>query len=299
MSTPENVPLDSTATVRLVGAINQTGSVKNPFPTQAIGYGLLGGDRHDDELIEVIQEDPRLTANVLRRANSAFYSRGVGIESVEDAIVRLGYGTLREILLTCFMDGFYHQQPVPKEKTAIIRAIFDHSIATAIICRGIAPRLPAGAERASTAFTAGLLHHLGLYLMVARMEGYLESVHELHQRTPRLNWDEAETQLFSSTHAETGGMFLKLWELPLSIVLSVRWHHHSPEDSEAPYELNELVRIGSLIANTPERESPVATVSQLSEKAAVWAKRYQTEIVHLHDSLGGLRGRLHHLCPLI
>src|SRR5271170_5932169 len=48
-------------------------------------------DRDVDEIVELLRQDPSLTAEVLRHSNSAFYGLDEPIVDVFDAITRMGF----------------------------------------------------------------------------------------------------------------------------------------------------------------------------------------------------------------
>ncbi len=52
------------------------------------------------DLVEVIQYDQAITANVLRVCNSAYFSFRRPVNSLRDALVRIGFNHLIEIVLT-------------------------------------------------------------------------------------------------------------------------------------------------------------------------------------------------------
>src|ERR1043166_9029902 len=47
-------------------------------------------DVDNGEIVRLISHDPSLTANVLRLSNSAFYGSAVAINSLDEAVTRLG-----------------------------------------------------------------------------------------------------------------------------------------------------------------------------------------------------------------
>lgn len=271
------------------------GELNIPFPSGVAGTEI-DSETYNTELAAIIEEDPRLTAAVLRYANTAIYGGGFKFESVEDALLRLGYLRVKEILLACFVEGFYHQQPTPKALMALCRDIFDHSIGTAICCRDLVPLLNRE-FKPMTAFTAGLLHHLGLYLMLCRVDQLYENILQASQEQTSGNWLEAEELMLGSNHAEVGGMLLQLWELPDSLQLGVWMHHAPPQNS-----LAEIVRASSLIANTPSEhgeELEKRVCEEIPRLSGAWWQSNHPRILEIFESLGGLRGRLNQITPRI
>lgn len=279
----------------LVEKLFNQGRLPTPFPSW-MGCVQFDDATYNSELATTIHEDPRLTVAVLHYANSAIYADKRKFESVEDAILRLGYSRIKEILLTCFLDGFYHQQPTPKDMEATCRNIFNHSLTTAICCRELAPLIN-GNINPATAFTAGLLHHMGLHLLICRVERFYERIKFILQHGELKTWVDGEEAALGCNHAETGGLLLQLWELPESLQLAV-WLHHDPPQGT----LAEIVRISAIIANTPDSKKmdlQSRIVEELPRFQGVWWDDFQQPIDDLFESLSGLRGSLDRICPWI
>jgi len=51
-------------------------------------------------IADTILRDQGFTAQILKLANSAYFSRGTRINSISKAIINIGYGALRDIALT-------------------------------------------------------------------------------------------------------------------------------------------------------------------------------------------------------
>jgi HD-like signal output (HDOD) protein len=80
-----------------------------PFPIVAQRVMTLLSDP-DTPVVKVkkaIEQDPALTARLLRVANSALYSPAVACRSVEDAVMRLGSRTVSEIVASLATLGMF------------------------------------------------------------------------------------------------------------------------------------------------------------------------------------------------
>ena len=68
---------------------------------------LIAGDEDLGKIAGLIEEDPSLTAAVLRLANSAFYAQRKPVTSVKRAVVVLGMNVLKDVVLSLgILDSF-------------------------------------------------------------------------------------------------------------------------------------------------------------------------------------------------
>ena len=180
---------------------------------------LLGDD--DFEVAEVrrlIEEDPALAARVLKVANSAAFSGVRACDSVQQAVVRLGRDTVREMLvalsaLSLFQDLLGWGQQVR-----------DHCASTAALARVLAdaagPKLPA-------ALLAGLLHDVGklLLLQARRFPTPAMPLAQVELLKAADGSAAIERQHLGFDHAVLGGHAARMWRLPHPIPEAVAWHH--------------------------------------------------------------------------
>ena len=109
-----------------------------------------------EELVRVILDDPALTAQVLKIANSTFYNpRGSKITTISRAIVILGFDNIRRLVLGLSVSRMFTLLP----RWSVYRRLWRHSLATALLARGLA-RVDAYKET-EAAFVGGLLHDVG------------------------------------------------------------------------------------------------------------------------------------------
>lgn len=90
-------------------------------------------DTNIDTLAHTIERDPVIAAKVLRLANSARFHGLRDSTSVEDAAMRLGFNTLRTLVLASAMTGAFRAGP-----GFDLKAFWRHSFEVAGICRLLA-----------------------------------------------------------------------------------------------------------------------------------------------------------------
>ena len=149
---PERASEDTKARQALVQILQKIDKLK-PFPvvTQKL-LGLLNRpDFEVDQLTAVIEEDPALASDVLRVANSALFGALSPSKSINQAIVRLGVVSLRELIYSASLQGLF------QDVGGAGRKIRDHCAVTAALVRLIANRYLPDLE---DAFVCGLMHDL-------------------------------------------------------------------------------------------------------------------------------------------
>ncbi len=171
------------------------------------------------ELGRVILEDPALTAQVLKVANSTFYNpRGNKISTVSRAIVILGYDNIRRLVLGLSVSRMFTLLP----RWSVYRRLWRHSLATALLARELAQA--DGFKEAEIAFVGGLLHDVGK-LIIGHLHGeaYAEIL-ESCSRDPEIDLCRAESEAFYCNHQEVGGLLAQSWGLPIELVRVIARH---------------------------------------------------------------------------
>ena len=183
---------------------------------------LLAEDDYSmEELMELVQQDPALTARVLKLANSAIYGRPRQIESLQQAMVVLGGKELHRLVTTIsvmrsFDDIFSRDRILDKE------LFWSHSVGTGELTHRVASYF--NLEFRGVDFTAGLLHDVGKVVLDQHFHAEFRDCLELTNRRG-LPLFEAETKLLGLDHAEVGAVLAAKWELPDSLRAAIRNHH--------------------------------------------------------------------------
>jgi HD-like signal output (HDOD) protein len=142
------------------------------------------------EVAKVVGRDPGLAAKVLQLCNSAFFSAGRPIADIPAAVVRLGFDTVRQIVLLSEVYGGVGGDA----------RMIERSQRTAALASGLVPAF--GADQPSTDLgrTAALLAGVGDLLLERR---------------------KASSELRDSMGAALGAYLLALWNLPMPVVEAV------------------------------------------------------------------------------
>ncbi|MCB2183720.1 MAG: HDOD domain-containing protein [Desulfobulbaceae bacterium] len=169
-------------------------------------------------MAQKIEQDPNLTANMLRMANSSYFGHMKKISSIRDIIVRLGNDSVKLLAITSASSGLLN---TPQKAYGLEPySLWNHSLATALLAAILARY--ADYEDNFSVYTAGLLHDIGKVVLNKPLQE--ESVNK-KINNKFSNIVEYEKFVLGTDHAKVGMALLKTWGLPESIILPIGYHH--------------------------------------------------------------------------
>lgn len=182
-----------------------------------------------EQLAALLENDQAISARILRLANSAFFGLRRSVETVQRAVVVVGFDAVRNLALaTSVFDTLSSKTPSSLDP----RAFWMHSLATATAAKlAIEPTLPAAA---AACFTAGLLHDIGKYVMALQLgERYRQVVERAAaEGAPLL---ETELAMLGVTHTSVGRWVAKKWNFP-DLLVDVISHLYEPDSYSGPFK---------------------------------------------------------------
>jgi putative nucleotidyltransferase with HDIG domain len=182
-------------------------------------------------LAGLIMQDQVLTARILKLANSSFYAFPRQIATVKLALVVLGFESVKEMALSLSVLSSLKGE---SNRHFDISQFWQHSVSVGagsrMLARETCYRL------AGEAFVAGLLHDIGKVVLSQYLpEEFAEVQDRIWERGQPC--EEAEKIVLGVTHAEIGAWLAERWNLPVTLVEAIRWHHHPeacPRNPELP-----------------------------------------------------------------
>ncbi len=191
----------------------------------------LGDDDFDtDEFARLLGQDPVLAARVLRMANSPFYGLPRQVGSLREAVLILGFGSLRGLLLATGLIGAF------ADEQAMTR-----SLATAGAANALARSL---GKDPGQAFTAGLLHNLGA-LLLSRFapDHWRERARDTDES--ELARRDRERRVLGYDHCELAADIAGHWRFPAAIQSALRLHPYPADEPAEP--LVDIVHVAWVI----------------------------------------------------
>ena len=178
------------------------------------------------ELSAVIEQDPSLSAQLIRYARSPFYGYQGKVDSVETAIVRvLGMDFVLDFAFGLSLGRSLRN---PRGGPLGLDNFWEHSLQAAALSQALCNEV-AYAQRPwpGTAYLAGLLHNFGYLLLGHLFPEEFDKLNNAVVQEPERPVEELEQELFGITHAEMGEHLMGVWNMPRELVEAVR-HHHDP-----------------------------------------------------------------------
>jgi len=175
------------------------------------------------QLQQVIADDQAMAARILKIANSAMYSCSRKIKTLTEAIVMLGFNSIRSLVVTSAARNLY--QTSGTRSGLKERLLWEHSIGCAFACRKIAQqRHPALAEEA---FLAGLMHDIGKLVLNLQVPEKFDEIVQIVYNEGRC-FHETERALLDFDHTHVGSLLVNKWKLS-PVLEDVILEHHNEE----------------------------------------------------------------------
>jgi putative nucleotidyltransferase with HDIG domain len=196
------------------------------------------------DLSEVLGQDQSLTAKVLRLANSAYYGFPRRINSVTDAVVLLGFGSIRGLVMAA---SVYDVLEKPVQGYALAPGeLWRHSQACAMGARMLAQKVKY--RSADQAYVAGLLHDIGKVILSEYLSEVYQKVIDrvILENKPIMDVETAE---MGFDHSIVGAKVAEKWNLPPELVDCIGYHHRPLQSTSNPI-LASIIHVSDVICMT-------------------------------------------------
>lgn len=171
-----------------------------------------------DEISKKIAADPVLSARLLRLANSAYYHASRTVGSVDDAVMMLGFVTVRTLVISSGLTGGYKSMPGMD-----LGKFWRYSLHAAVVARWIAKT---NGQNADLAFTVGLMHGIGQLVMHAGMpEQMLQLDKQVGPLDPRRF--DVEVASFGYHFGVVSAELSRQWKFPVTFAEAIA-HFNEP-----------------------------------------------------------------------
>lgn len=179
-----------------------------------------------DEVVQMVAQDPRLTAGIIGIVNTAKYSSGQKTTDLAEAIMRIGIKDIRVMAHAINYQASFKTKPPFSEKLFL-----KHALLSAFIAQNLAKAVHLSTGEA---FLCGLMRDIGIYLLaVEDRERYQQVITLSYGDNIRL--PAAETQFYDTQHPIMSARLLQQWKFPHEVIMGVA-NHHTPEKSPEAFQ---------------------------------------------------------------
>jgi HD-like signal output (HDOD) protein len=171
-----------------------------------------------EDVEEIVSRDPILVAKILQMVNSAFYGLTEPVMQVDQAVMILGFKTVRAITLSIGVISLFQEQQAGYS----LRRHWLHSSAIACISRSLAKE--AEMPDPDVAYVAGILKHIGMLVMMQYAPDETRAAVAL-ARKHDLPLDKSLNKIFATSSAEVGAWLLQEWQMEPQVCDAVRYQN--------------------------------------------------------------------------
>jgi len=248
---------------------------------------VASGRTDPEPLIDIIERDPSVSVNVLRRVNSAYYGIQRKIERIDQAVRLLGFIEVSAIVM---IEGMNEMRDHFDSHPDLLRRVMHEAAFTGRFAQQLTQRLDLPEDWTRPAFPAGFIFSMGrLVLLHSAPSDYARLVEDASAPLPKASEEDA---LFGTHHRALSAQASTKWELSEKICALLQVAAEMEEPSKTPqHTLAVAIQAGSFLARrdianaeplTPDSLPGLGTENKrkVVESAANYASDYATDIGH-------------------
>ena len=184
-------------------------------------------DADAGELVEIVEVDPGLSAQVVGWAASPYYSAPGTIKSIHDAIVRvLGFDLVMNLALGLSLGSVLK---VPAECSGGVTPYWRQSVYCALTMEKLNQCLPAAKRGVpGMAYLTGLLSNFGCLILAHVFDSHFATVYRYQAVNRHVSHMHIEHFLLGVTRDQMCGQLMAAWNLPTSVSNALRFQQ-SPD----------------------------------------------------------------------
>jgi HD-like signal output (HDOD) protein len=192
------------------------------------------------KLEKAIVLDQALTAKILKIANSSFYGGLRDVNTVSEAIVRLGFVTIRNwTLVTAAKSVFLDDASGPA-----LQQIWQQSVLSAMASQLVAEHVRHSSPE--SVFVGGLMQNIGQLALAKASPELFRQVLDT-SADAQVPYHVVERELLGFDHGALGALLIREWNLSDELEEAVRTHHRLAEAGMAR-SLAAMIALGEEIA---------------------------------------------------
>lgn len=169
-------------------------------------------------ITQMVKSDLAMTAELLKVTNSSYFGLSSRMTTASQAVMLLGMGTVRTLVLHA---NIFRQYQGETGDAAKLQSLSDYALTIGALAERFAEENGADETIQAQAKCAGLLSTIGV---LALFDAYPERFSEVMATiTDSCDLEDAERAAFGGSHCEVGAYLLGLWGFPEPMVEALRY----------------------------------------------------------------------------
>lgn len=190
-----------------------------------------------NDLEKIILSDQALSTRLLRIANSAYYLKGKKIDSVSNAIIHIGFKTMKSLVVASSLRDLHRKFGIFEQR------LWEHSLGVSIAASVLAKETRM--VSADEALVGGLIHDIGKTILNNSMpETYSLVVEKAYEEG--LLFIDVENEMLEFNHCSVGGFVARKWKFPKNLEMVIEYHHSDAppaSDETSDESLCQIIRV--------------------------------------------------------
>ncbi|MBS3804827.1 MAG: HDOD domain-containing protein [Oleiphilaceae bacterium] len=174
------------------------------------------------ELVDLVESDPSLAAQVVSWASSSFYAAGGKVQSVYDAVSRvLGFELVMNLAMGLALGRALKQ---PSDQPEGYLGYWQQAIWQAQSAGVLASMVRHGERPAfGLAYLSGLLHNLGYLVLAQVFPPHFKLACRCWEVNPQIDTAVVEQHLLRVTREQIGAQLMSNWGMPDEVTVAIRY----------------------------------------------------------------------------
>ncbi len=169
------------------------------------------------QLHQLISQDQALAARVMRIANSPYYGCARNIKRLTDAIVIMGFNSIRSLVMASALHDFFKTFGLAE------KLLWEHSLACGSIAKKIASTIRF--TKVEEAFLSGLMHDIGKVILNIKLPDKMLTIVQEVYNNQGVTFLQMEQKLFGFNHSHVGKLVVRKWNFAAEIEECIGFHH--------------------------------------------------------------------------
>jgi len=208
---------------------------------------------------QAIKKDAGLTAQFLKLANSPLYRQWNELTDLKRMLIVLGLKNVRKIIITSAVQNFF--STLAKNRDPQQYQLWLRSLLCAHLCEQLARRI--GYAKTEEAYLAGLLHQVGILLLLINYKENYQKVLEKYENGQ--DFCELERSNYGIDHCEVGATLIESWQLDSLISDAIQFQHSDTKQLLNSPTLLKIVSVASAFSSPPDTDISEENIAKAGE----------------------------------